>query len=371
MSAETGAKRGWRRVRRALGWVAVVAVALLVVSILAFREVRFVLRAAYEEARILLAREPIERLLEDPAVPSAERDRFRLVIEARDFGRDSLGLDAGDTYTTYADVGRDTLLLVLTAAPRDALEPYTWWYPIVGTVPYKGFFDFADGRAAAQRLAEDGYDVYLRPSAAFSTLGWFNDPLLSTALERSPELLVELVLHEIAHNTLYVASATPFNESFALFVGYRGAAAFFESRGDSVAARRIGAIWRDQQRLSAFYSALYDELREVYATDVPDDSLMAWREQVFANARARLRSGLDGRLEVYDGERLAARQLNNASLLASRIYLTDVDQFDRVLDAFGGDLRATVAAIARAVDARGERSPFDVLDELAAPARQG
>jgi predicted aminopeptidase len=349
----------------------VATVVIAAAAVVAFREVRFVLRAAYEEARILLARESIERLLENPDVPAAQRDRFRLVLDARDFGRDALGLDAGDTYTTYADVGRDTLLLVLTAAPRDALEPYTWWYPIVGTVPYKGFFDFADGQGAAARLADEGYDVYLRPSAAFSTLGWFNDPLLSTALARSPEMLVELVLHEIAHNTLYVASATPFNESFALFVGYRGAAAFFESRGDTTAARRIAAIWRDQQRLSAFYQDLYDELRAVYASALPDDSLMMHRQRVFAAARERLRSGLDGELEVYNGERLAARPLNNASLLASRIYLTDVDQFDRVLAAFGGDLRATVDAIERAVAARGERSPFDVLDELAPPPPEG
>jgi predicted aminopeptidase len=349
----------------------VATVVIAAAAVVAFREVRFVLRAAYEEARILLARESIERLLENPDVPAAQRDRFRLVLDARDFGRDALGLDAGDTYTTYADVGRDTLLLVLTAAPRDALEPYAWWYPIVGTVPYKGFFDFADGQGAAARLADEGYDVYLRPSAAFSTLGWFNDPLLSTALARSPEMLVELVLHEIAHNTLYVASATPFNESFALFVGYRGAAAFFESRGDTTAARRIAAIWRDQQRLSAFYQDLYDELRAVYASALPDDSLMMHRQRVFAAARERLRSGLDGELEVYNGERLAARPLNNASLLASRIYLTDVDQFDRVLAAFGGDLRATVDAIERAVAARGERSPFDVLDELAPPPPEG
>lgn len=351
--------------------MAVGAIAIAVAAVVAFREVRFVLRAAYEEARILLARESIERLLENPELPAAQRDRFRLVLDARDFGRNALGLDAGDTYTTYADVGRDTLLLVLTAAPWDALEPYTWWYPIVGTVPYKGFFDFADGRDAAARLADEGYDVYLRPSAAFSTLGWFNDPLLSTALARSPEMLVELVLHEIAHNTLYVASATPFNESFALFVGYRGAAAFFESRGDSAAARRVAAIWRDQQRLSAFYSGLYEELRDVYASEVPDDSLAAWREAVFERARADLRAQLDGQLEVFDGERLAARPLNNASLLASRIYLTDVEQFDRVLEAFDGDLGRAVAAIERAVDARGERSPFDVLDELAPPPPEG
>ncbi len=361
------AHRWRRRLLRLVAWGGGGLVLILLIAVVVSREVRFVIRAAYEEAQILLARRSIERLLEDPELPETQRERFRMVLEARAYGCDSLGLDAGDTYTTFSDVGRDTLLLVLTAAPWNALEPYTWWYPIVGTVPYKGFFDFDDARTAAARLAEEGYDVYLRPSAAFSTLGWFNDPLLSTALERGPETLVELVLHEIAHNTLYVPSATPFNESFALFVGYRGAAAFFRSRGDSAAAARVGAIWRDQRRLSEFYAGLYDELTRIYESGVSDDSLRAWRRVAYDGARERLRSQLDGELEVFDGLRLAARTLNNASLLASRIYLTDVEAFDRVLEYFGGDLRATVVAIQDAMETRGDRPPFDVLGDLPSP----
>jgi predicted aminopeptidase len=364
MTVSPRVRRWSRRLLWAVAWTAGGTLLVIVIAIIASREVRFVLRAAYEEARILLARQSIERLLAEPELAAARRERFQLVLEARAYGRDSLGLEAGDTYTTFADVGRDTLLLVLTAAPWDALEPYTWWYPIVGTVPYKGFFDFDDGRSSAQQLAAEGYDVYLRPSAAFSTLGWFNDPLLSTALDRGPEMLVELVLHEIAHNTLYVSSATPFNESFALFVGYRGAAAFFRSRGDASSSARVGAIWRDQRRLSEFYASLHAELTDVYDAAVSDDSLRAWRRAAYDGARERLQAQLDGQLEVFDGRRLAARPLNNASLLASRIYLTDVEVFDRVLEHFGGDLRASIAAIREAMEARGDRPPFDVLREL-------
>ena len=358
--------RRTRRLLRILAWAALVAAVLAVLAVIVSREVRFVLRAGYEEARILLAREPIADLLGDPELPDERRAQLELVLAARGFAADSLGLDAGDTYTTFAEVRRDTLLIVLTASPWDSLAAYTWRYPIVGSVPYKGFFDFEAGRNEAARLERDGYDVYLRPSAAFSTLGWFNDPLLSTALSRDRTMLVELVIHEIAHNTLYVPSATPFNESFAQFVGYRGAEAFFHVRGDSAAAERVRAIWRDQGRLAAFYTTVVDELQSLYASDMPDSALREARARVFDTTRDHLASGLDGTLEVFSGTRLAERPLNNASLVGTRLYLSDIGAFDAVLAQSDGDLRAAIAAIRTAVAERADRPPEDVVSALAA-----
>ncbi len=343
----------------------VVAVAVAVVILLS-REVRFLASAAFEEGRILLKRQSLESLVASPATPSSRRDLFRLVLEAREFAAETLQLDAAQTYMSFSDVGRDTLVLVLSASPRTALEPYLWHYPILGAVAYKGYFRPAAAVRAAQDLENQGYDTYLRPAGAFSTLGWFNDPLLSTALSGDSVQLVATVIHEITHNTLYVRGATSFNESFASFVGYRGAEDFFARRGDTTNVKRVQDIWADELLLAHFYERLEAELQSLYESDLPEDAMIRERMQVFAAYRAWFRSPGGDSLRSYRADRMATRTLNNASLVAARFYRTRLQVFDLVHDRLGRDLARTVREITVAVAYTTDADPFAVLNRLAA-----
>jgi predicted aminopeptidase len=309
---------------------------------LASDDVRYVTRAGFEETRILQARQPIARLAADPRTDPGLRDALGLVVASRDYAA-RLGLDAKATYTTYADVGRDTLLLVLQAAPRDCICPHTWKYPIVGRIPYKGFFDTRAAQREADRLAARGYDIYLRPSGAFSTLGWFNDPLLSTALTGDSVELAATVFHEIAHNTLYVKSATPFNESYAQFVGYHSAQSFFRERGDTVLARRAADRWHDEIVLGEFYAALVGRLQSLYGTQPDSAALERGRSEAGAWARAELQGQVASRLRTLTIGRVPERPVNNARLIGARIYRTRLDLFDRWFERHGNDVRTSVA----------------------------
>ncbi len=341
-----------------------IAAAVAVISLLS-REVRFLARAAFEESRILLRRQSLESLVMSAATPPSRRDLFRLVLEAREFAAETLKLDAARTYTTFSDVGRDTLMLVLSASSRTALEPYLWHYPILGAVAYRGYFRPAAAVRAARDLESQGYDTYLRPAGAFSTLGWFNDPLLSTALRGDSVQLVATVVHEIAHNTLYVRGATSFNESFASFVGYRGAEEFFAQRGDTTSVKRVRAIWADELLLADFYERLAAELQSLYESGLPEAAMERERTHVFSAARAWFRSAGGDSLKVYQADRMATRTLNNASLIATRLYRTGLRVFDVAHDRLGRNLTQTVREIVVALAQATDTDPFAVLDGLA------
>jgi predicted aminopeptidase len=334
---------------------------LLLVALVVSADARYIARAGYEEARILLRRKSIKKLVANPRTSAPLRQRLALVLAARAYAGDSMRLSVGQTFTTYADVKRDTLLLLLTASRRDRLRAHTWNYPIVGSVPYKGFFDFARARATADELTQAGYDVYMRGAAAFSTLGYFSDPLLSTAVDRDTMELVATVLHELAHNTLYVKNHTAFDESFASFVGYRGAQAFFRARGDTIDAARAAARWRDERILDVFYAELARRLDSAYASISGESALEQVRTTLFRWARTQLAGPVGQSLETYDWRWFATAPLNNAVVIAQRTYRMNLNLFDEIYLQNDADIAETIRAIEVRVFTQPGQDPYQAL----------
>lgn len=324
----------------------------------------YVAKASIAEIGILRARRPIPQVVADPATDQATRDKLAWVLEARRFAADELGIDVGESYTMYTELERDTLALVVSAAPKDQLAPVTWWFPIVGRMPYRGFFSVDDALDAERDLQEEGYDTYVRPTSAFSTLGWFNDPVLSTTLQTDDVEIVTTVLHELAHQFLFVSGQVGFNESFANFVGRVAAIQFFCTRDgggpDTVKCIRAQERWRDFQRFSVFIDAFTRDLEGLYHDpSVSFDDKVARRETIFADALARFSSEVQPTFESLTFSSMLTTPMNNATLLGRVRYYNRLPDFQALLDAHDGSVTAVMQDLRSR--ARSAEDPFDLL----------
>ena len=321
----------------------------------------YVLRGGWEEAKILSDRRPIEEVVADPTTEPDLREKLLLVQDARVYAQRQLGLDPGKSFTSYARLDSDTLVLVVSAAPELELRWKTWWFPIVGRLPYKGFFQFDEAHDQAEKLEADGYDVYVRPSSAFSTLGWLPDPILSPSLREDSIGLVETVIHEITHTTYFPKGQARFNESFANFVGWRGSIEFFcDALADAERCVAAESRWHDMRVFGRFFNSVAEPLQELYASGGPESELRAGKQRIFDEATIRFDDEvrpqlISGRYRALDPE-----QLNNAWVLSRILYYTRLDDFEALYERHP-DLRSTVAAL---IEKAGSGDPWDALDAL-------
>ena len=352
-----------RIVRRALLAIVVLVVAFLVITPIG----RYLAKAGWEEGKILVRRRSIRELVASPKTDPNTRAKLELVLDARTFAADSLHLDADESFTTYSKLDSDTLVLVVGAAYRDRLRPYTWWFPIVGRVPYKGYFTMGGALDEAKSLESQGLDTYVRPASAFSSLGWFADPVVSSTLHEDTASLANTVIHELTHNTFYAPGQAVFNESFANFVGAHGAMRFFAARGDTLDLRASEEDWARDRALGAFWEGVFNALDSAFkAHPGSERERLAARDTVFAHARVHFfQDVLPGLPGVPPGVHVRL-VLNNAIVLSRRVYRTGLDLFDGVLTREGGDLRRAVPAIIAMAKSRPEDPYGAVRDWLQA-----
>ncbi len=297
-------------------------------------------QAVSGQMEMLTKRRPVEELLADPATPPDTRRQLELAQRLREFASRELRLPDNRSYRSYANLERPFAAWDVFAAPELSLEPKQWCFIVAGCVPYRGYFARDQAERFAASLKQKGDDVYIGGVPAYSTLGWFNDPLLNTFIHRSEAALAGLLFHELAHQVLYVAGDTAFNESFATTVELEGVKRWFRQSGKAKEADAYRLKTRRREEFIALVLKHRARLREIYASNLGDAEKRVAKTRVFEELRsdyAKLKTGWSG-YAAFDN--WFKQDLNNAHLAAIGLYNQYVAAFQKLLAQRGGDLGA-------------------------------
>lgn len=298
----------------------------------------YYLSAASGQAELLRARRPLEQVLADPATPESLRQQLLVVDSALVYAHVHLNLPRTDSYRAYADLKRPYVVWAVFAAPEFSLTPRQWCYPFAGCVVYRGWFSEARAQDFANRLASRGEDTYVGGVPAYSTLGWFADPVLNTMLGQSDAAVAGILFHELAHQQLYVPGDSSFNEAYASFVEQEGVRRWLAFRGDTQAICDLDLALRRRDEMLALVAELRTALEAIYGAPLSAEDKRQARNRAFADTRRRyaaIRAGWPGP-PWFDGWFGAG--LNNAQLAALASYEEYVPAFRQLLSDEGGDL---------------------------------
>ena len=287
---------------------------------------------------ILNREQPIEQILQEPDLDPELRGYLEEIQQARDFASNELGLPDNDSYRNYADVRREYVIWNVIATEEFSVTPQQWCFPFAGCVSYRGYFDKADAQEFAEKLSNEGMDTYVAGARAYSTLGWFDDPLLNTMLYRDEALRVGVIFHELAHQQLYVQDDTAFNEAFAMVVAQEGVRRWFLSRKDEQAYE---AFLQSEKRRAEFNSLLKqtrEKLERLYSKNLEPDLMRKDKQAIFQQLKQEylvLKKSWNN-YDRYDA--WMKQSLNNANLALVATYHELVPSLKAYLHEVDGDL---------------------------------
>lgn len=307
------------------------AAGLAAILFLSGCQIGYLTRSAWHHLSMMSSRTSIQKALQDPEVTDEEKRKLRLSEEVRDFSIREMGLAETANYTTYIRLDRPYVTWVVSAAPRWSLEHHLWKYPVVGAMPYKGFPTEKEAVDEKASLEKNDFDVFLRGVSAYSTLGWFSDSILSTMMRYQDHDLVNTIIHETTHATLYIRNSADFNERLAVFVGTKGAQQFYRSKEgpDSATAKRIEDEGHDDRLFSAFIGPELDSLKTWYASLAPEGRNEEMRKERLADITRRFREVVLPTMKTDQYSRFPT-QLDNARLLYYKTYFQDLAVFERL-----------------------------------------
>jgi predicted aminopeptidase len=341
------------------------AAALAALALGGCATVEYYSQAVLGQLEVMQRARPIDEVIVDPASSPQLRARLERVREIRAFAVAELGLPDNGAYRGYADLGRPFVVWNVFAAPALSLEPVKSCFPVAGCVTYRGYYAQAAAEAHAASLAAQGFDTYVGGVPAYSTLGWFDDPVLNTFVQYPDAELARLVFHELAHQVVYVKDDTTFNESFATAVELAGVERWLAARGGAAERQAFEAQQARRRDLLALLLEYREKLADAYAADVPEAGKRAAKERLLADLQRDYAAMKQARWGGYAGyDRFFAAGVNNANLASVAAYTALVPAFQALLAQEGGDLPRFYAATKRLAQLpRGER--LAALERLA------
>lgn len=311
---------------------------ILSLALISCETVGYYTQAARGQLAIVTSRQSIAQLLADEDLDSELRMKLEFVSQLREFARSELMLPVGDNYGSYVDVGREHVVWNVFAAPEFSISAVNWCYPIAGCVAYRGYFSEEGALGFAEKTVEQGFDVYTGGVDAYSTLGWFDDSLLSTVIDRDDYQLAALIFHELAHQVVYRSGDTTFNESFASTVEREGLRRWLSLYGDSDAQLRADKNSQRQNEFVYLVAQAQERFAKLYESDLPAAQMRSDKavlQEELRNEYEILKTEWGG----YGGyDSWFAKSLNNAQLSTVSAYNDLVPFFESELAAVGGDL---------------------------------
>jgi len=328
-------------------WIFRVSLTFSLLLLSACSEISYCVQCAVGHLDVRSRTRPISDVVQDPQVPEAERQKLSRVLAIRSFAVEELGLPDNDSYRSYADIGRPYVVWNVVAAPEFSLAPKQWCYPVLGCVAYRGYFDAESAKTMANELRGQGYDVDVYGVKAYSTLKWFDDPVLNTFLNGEDSHLASLIFHELSHQVVYVADDCYFNEAFAKTVEMEGLRRWLK-------ANATGDEWQSylnkERRGEEFLTMLgqtREQLTSLYLQPLPDDQKRIAKQALMTGLEIELRRWS----KTWSNPALIndwlARGLSNARLASIATYREQVPAFQALLAAMHGDLPAFYAEAGR------------------------
>lgn len=310
----------------------------LIFPLLTACQLGYYVSSGWNQMSLLSKRVPIEKALKDPTLTPEEKSKLELAQHAREFAENTLKLKPTKNYTSFVKLDRPYVTYVVSAAPKWKLEHHLWSYPFVGKMPYKGFFNEESAKEEQEDLKKENLDTYMRGVSAYSTLGWFNDPLLSSMLRYKDYDLVNTIIHETVHATIYIKNSSDFNERLAVFLGNKGAEMFYKQQEgpDVPTIKQIQNENKDEKLFSEFISGEIKDLTQWYNTQsnkTEDD-----RRTRIKEIQARFEKNLKPKLSSENYKRFNEIELNNARLLVYKTYVQDLSDFEKLFVKSNSDI---------------------------------